>query len=76
MSKARDLIKSNLYPFLATFSVIYFSVQIAPIAHKARHYNRCVEGLIASYESKGQKYEHHHIGWGHFTPEAICNGGS
>ena len=43
MSKTRDLINAHLYPVLATFSVIYGSIQIAPIAQQARHFNRCVE---------------------------------
>jgi hypothetical protein len=52
MSKARDLINAHLYPALATFAVIYGAIQIAPIANQARHYNNCVEGLIASFEKK------------------------
>ena len=74
MSKARDLINAHLYPVLATFAVVYGAIQIAPIANQARHYNTCVEGLIASFEKKGDKYNHHHIGYGHFLPEAICKG--
>ena len=42
MSKARDLINAHLYPVLATFTVIYGSIQIAPIAQQARYFNRCV----------------------------------
>ena len=71
-SKGRDLINEHLYPVLATFTVVYGAIQIAPIANQARHYNNCVEGLIASFEKKGDKYIHHHIGYGHFLPEAIC----
>jgi hypothetical protein len=52
MSKARDLINTHLYPVLATFAVVYGAIQIAPIANQARHYNTCVEGLIASFEKK------------------------
>jgi hypothetical protein len=74
MSKARDLINAHLYPVLTTFSVVYGAIQIAPIANQARHYNTCVEGLIASFEKKGDKYNHHHIGYGRFLPEAICKG--
>mgnify|MGYP004244391695 FL=1 len=33
MPNARDLINAHLYPVLATFSVIYFAIQIAPIAN-------------------------------------------
>lgn len=44
MSKARDMINAHLYPVLATFSVIYFAVQIAPIAQQARDINSCVGG--------------------------------
>lgn len=43
MSKARDLINAHLYPILATFSVIYFAIQIAPIAQQSRHFNTCIE---------------------------------
>ena len=43
MSKTRDLINAHLYPVLATFTVIYGSIQIAPIAKQARYFNRCVE---------------------------------
>ena len=43
MSKARDLINAHLYPVLATFTVIYGSIQVAPIAQQARYFNRCVE---------------------------------
>ena len=42
MSKTRDLINAHLYPVLATFTVIYGSIQIAPIAQQARYFNRCV----------------------------------
>ena len=42
MSKTRDLINAHLYPVLATFTVIYGSIQIAPIAQQARSFNRCV----------------------------------
>ena len=71
MSKARDLINANLYPVLATFAVVYGAIQIGPIANQARNYNICVEGLITSFEKKGDKYSIHHIGYGHFLPEAI-----
>ena len=74
ISKARDLINVHLYPLLATFTVVYGAIQIAPISNQARHYNRCVEGLIASFEKNGDKYTHHHVGYGHFLPEAICKG--
>ena len=46
MSKARDLINAHLYPVLATFSVIYFAIQIAPIAQDARQRNECVKAAI------------------------------
>ena len=42
MSKARDLINAHLYPVLATFAVLYGSIQIAPIAQQARTWNMCV----------------------------------
>ena len=74
ISKSRDIINAHLYPLLAIFTVVYGAIQIAPISKQARHYNRCVEGLIASFEENGDKYTHHHIGYGHFLPEAICKG--
>ena len=43
MSKARDLINAHLYPVLATFTVIYGAIQIAPIAQQARDMNACVQ---------------------------------
>jgi hypothetical protein len=43
MFKARDLINTHLYPVLATFVVVYGTIQITPIANQARHYNTCVE---------------------------------
>ncbi len=51
MSKARDLINAHLYPVLATFSVIYFAIQIAPIANQARYFDHCVDVVIQ--ETKG-----------------------
>ena len=48
ISKARDIINAHFCPLLATFTVVYGAIQIAPISNQARHYNRCVEGLIAS----------------------------
>ena len=42
MSKTRDLINAHLYPVLATFTVIYGSIQIAPIAQQAPYFTRCV----------------------------------
>ena len=72
--KGRDVFNAHLYPVSATFAVVNGAIQIAPIANQARHYNTCVEGLIASFEKKGDKYTHHHIGYGHFLPEAICKG--
>lgn len=43
MSKARDLIKTHLYPVLATFAVIYGAIQIAPIAQHARDIEMCAK---------------------------------
>ncbi len=74
MSKARDLINAHLYQVLATFSVVYGAIQIAPIANQARHCNTCIKGVIASFEKKGDKYTHHHVGYQNFLPEAICKG--
>ena len=50
MSKVRDLINAHLYPALATFAEVYGAKQITPIDNQARHYNTCVERLIASFE--------------------------
>ena len=38
-------INALLYPILATFSVVYFAIQIAPIAERARKFNGCVETI-------------------------------
>jgi len=43
MSKTKDLINAHLYPVLATFTVIYGSIQMAPIGQKARYFNRCAD---------------------------------
>ena len=51
MPNARDLINVHLYPVLATFSVIYFAIQIAPIANQARYFDHCVDEVIK--EAKG-----------------------
>ena len=51
MPNARDLINAHLYPVLATFSVIYFAIQIAPIANQARYFDHCVDEVIK--EAKG-----------------------
>ena len=40
MASARDLINAHLYPLFATFSVIYFAIQMAPVAQQARRFNR------------------------------------
>ena len=41
MSKVRDMINAHLYPALALFSVIYFSIQIQPMATEARSKTKC-----------------------------------
>ena len=41
MSKVRDMINAHLYPVLALFSVIYFSIQIQPMATEARSKTKC-----------------------------------
>ncbi|AKN61495.1 hypothetical protein WB44_10780 [Synechococcus sp. WH 8020] len=51
MPNARDLINAHLYPVLATFSVIYFAIQIAPIANQTRYFDHCVDEVIK--EAKG-----------------------
>ena len=45
MSKTRELINAHLYPILASFAVVYFSIQIAPLAEHARKFNGCVETI-------------------------------
>ena len=45
MSKARELINAHLYPILASFSVVYFAIQIAPLAERARQFNGCVKTI-------------------------------
>ena len=45
MSKTRELIHAYLYPILASFSVVYFAIQIAPLAERARKFNGCVETI-------------------------------
>ena len=71
MSIERNLIDAHVYQILATFAVVYGAIQIAPIAYQERHYNNYVEGLIVSFEKKGNKYSHHHVGYGQFLPEVI-----
>ena len=51
MSKDRDLINAHLSPALATFSAVYFAIQIAPIANQARYFDHCVDEVIK--EAKG-----------------------
>ena len=36
MAKTRELINAHLYPILASFSVVYFTIQIAPLTEHAR----------------------------------------
>ena len=45
MSKTRELFNAHLYPILASFSVVYFAIQIAPLAESARRFNGCVENI-------------------------------
>ena len=45
MPKTRELVNAHLYPILASFSVIYFAIQIAPVAERARKFNDCVETI-------------------------------
>ena len=45
MSKTRELINAHLYPVLASFAVVYLSIQIAPLAERARKFNGCVETI-------------------------------
>ena len=57
-------INALVYPILATFSVVYFAIQIAPIAERARKFNGCVETIKTD---TGQTMK----GVG---PVAFCNG--
>ena len=45
MTKTRELINTHLYPILTSFSVVYFAIQIAPLAESARRFNGCVENI-------------------------------
>jgi hypothetical protein len=72
MDKARELINAHLYPVLATFSVIYFGIQIAPIANQARSYNRCVEAMTAGL---GRADGSSNYSFTRYNPESYCNGG-
>ena len=56
MASARDLINAHLYPVLATFSVIYFAIQMAPVAQQARRFNRCVDGIEAHLKEIGRAH--------------------
>jgi len=64
MSKLRDQINAHLYPVLATFSVIYFAVQIIPIAQQAREFNACVQRRNTDHFPMKRYYAVHY-----------CNGG-
>ena len=72
MDKVRELINAHLYPVLATFSVIYFGIQIAPIANQARSYNSCVEAMKAGLE-RGDMSSNY--SFNRYNPESYCNGG-
>ena len=45
MPKIRELINAHLYPILASFSMMYFAIQIAPLAEIARRFSRCMENI-------------------------------
>ena len=45
MPKISELINAHLYPILASLSVVYFAIQIAPLAESARKFNGCVETI-------------------------------
>jgi len=72
MSQARELINAHLYPVLATFSVVYFAIQIAPIANQARSYNSCVQAMKAGLE-RGDGSSNY--SFSRYNPESYCNGG-
>ena len=63
----------HLYPVLATFSVIYFAIQVAPMAQQARLFNRCVDGIEAHLKASNIPLEYR---LGNVAiPERICHGG-
>ena len=52
----REMFRAHLYPSLAifakglaTFSTIYFAIQIEPIAQQSRFFHRCVQELKADH---------------------------
>ena len=68
MSKARDLINAHLYPVLATFTVVYGTIQLAPIAKQARDMNACVQRGIEANDHFRDTSSHRAIS------VAACNG--
>ena len=69
-----EMIRAHLYPSLAifatglaTFSTIYFAIQIEPIAQQSRFFHRCVQELKA--DPDGQR----ETNW---KQVQICNGGN
>ena len=52
ISRMHERINAYLYPVLASFTVLYFAIQIAPIAERARTFNGWVDALKAE---TGQK---------------------
>jgi len=69
-----EITRVHLYPTLAifatglaTFSTIYFAIQIEPIAQQSRFFHRCVEELKA--EPDGQLESN-------WKRVQICNGGN
>ena len=67
MSKVRDMINAHLYPVLALFSVIYFSIQIQPMATEARSKTKCYK--TATSILNANKAESANM-----TAVAYCNG--
>ena len=51
MAQTRELFYAHLYPILASFSVVYFAIQIAPLAEHTR-----VKGVGAVVFCKGARF--------------------
>ena len=70
----RDMIRTYLYPSLAifatglaTFSSIYFAIQIEPIAQQSRFFHHCLEELTAEPDAQLAT---------NWKRVQICNGGN
>ena len=59
----------DFYKVATVVTALYFGVQIAPIAERARHYNGCVKQM----KEAANWYEKYNFG--EYNPESYCNGG-